>query len=57
MLTYVLVGVYVGYVSDFKNVQIKVLKNENKKQEDEYDFLEDLYNKTYDEKKELEEKV
>lgn len=30
LLTYVLVGVYVGYVSDFKNVQIKVLKNENK---------------------------
>lgn len=57
LLTYVLIGVYVGYVSDFKNVQIKTLKNENKKQEDEYDFLEDLYNKTYDEKKELEEKV
>lgn len=57
LLTYVLIGVYVGYVSDFKNVQIKTLKNENKKQEDEYDFLEDLYNKTYNEKKELEEKV
>lgn len=57
LLTYVLVGVYAGYVSDFKNVQIKTLQNENKKQEDKYDFLEDLYNKTYDEKKELEEKV
>lgn len=57
LLTYVLVGIYVGYVSDFKNVQIKALKNENKKQEEEYEFLEDLYNKTYDEKKELEEKV
>ncbi|HAT4283122.1 TPA: NAD(P)-dependent oxidoreductase [Clostridium perfringens] len=57
LLTYVLVGIYIGYVSDFKNVQIKSLKNENKKHEEEYDFLEDLYNKTYDEKKELEEKV
>ncbi|MGG5461642.1 NAD(P)-dependent oxidoreductase [Clostridium sp. B9] len=57
LLTYILVGVYVGYASDFKNVSINNLKKEKKKQEEEYEFLEDLYTKTYDEKKELEEKV
>lgn len=57
LLTYILVGVYVGYASDFKNVSISNLKKEKKKQEEEYEFLEDLYTKTYDEKKELEEKV
>lgn len=57
LLTYVLVGIYVGYSSDFKNMQIRTLNVENKKQEDEYEFLEELYNKTYDEKIELEEKV
>lgn len=57
ILTYILIGVYVGYASDYKNIAIRNLKNEKKRQEEDYIFLEDLYNKTYDEKKELEEKV
>lgn len=57
MLMYVLLGIYTGYASDFKNNQIKELKRINEEKDSKYEFLEDIYNSTYEEKRELEEKV
>ncbi len=56
ILMYLLVGIYTGYASDFKNAQIKELKRINNEQNSKYEFLDDIYNSTYEEKKELEQK-
>lgn len=57
LIMYLLVGIYVGYKSDSKNNEIKQLNLDIKNLNEEYEFLYDLYDDTYKEKNELEDKV
>lgn len=57
LMMYLLVGIYVGYKSDSKNNEIKQLNLDVKNVREEYEFLYDLYEDTYKERNELEDKV
>lgn len=57
LIIYPLIGIYVGYRSDSKNNQIKQLKLNEKNSKEEYKFLYSLYSDTYNEKKEVEDKL
>lgn len=57
LMTYLLVGIYVGYKNDSKNNEIKQLNLDIKNAKEEYEFLYSLYDDTYKEKNELEDKV
>lgn len=57
LMMYFLIGIVVGYYTDNRRRQNKNLSNSLKRQEQKYLFLKDLYEETYDHKKELEQKV
>lgn len=57
LMTYMLVGIFVGYKHDYKNNEIMQLNLDIEGSKKEYEFLYNLYEDTYKEKNELEDKL
>lgn len=57
LMTYMLVGIFVGYKHDYKNNEIMQLNLDIEGSKKEYEFLYSLYDATYKERNELEDKI